>query len=140
MASAIVASIVVVFAVFWLRRRPVAVSRPVQARTAAPGTAGTGRAARVNRYRAISIAAGVDACPQAAGLAGRRFLVGEVPQLPLQGCPSQSCSCRYLHHEDRRGEDAERRAPAALSTELYASAGNAERRGRRRGRRITDWE
>ena len=91
-----------------------------------------------NPFRAVSIKAGSAACAEVQALEGERFLIGTVPHIPLAECGSKSCTCKYVHHEDRRHPDDERRAPAALTTDLYASTGNEERRGGRRGRRETD--
>ena len=91
-----------------------------------------------NPFRAVSIKAGTGPCAAVEALQDERFLIGTVPHIPLAGCGSKSCTCKYVHHEDRRRPDDERRAPAALTTNLYASTGKEERRARRLGRRITD--
>ena len=91
-----------------------------------------------NPFRAVSIKAGSGACTAVTALAGERFLIGQVPHLPLAECGSKSCTCKYVHHDDRRLPDDDRRAPAALTTDLYESTGNQDRRARKRGRRVTD--
>jgi hypothetical protein len=57
-----------------------------------------------NLFHAVEIRCTVNGCLAAQGLGGIRFLSrANPPQLPLSGCtqPNQ-CTCRYLHHEDRR--------------------------------------
>ncbi len=61
-------------------------------------------------FHAVSIKFDADACLHAKALQGRRFLATNAPQLPLVNCDSGRCSCRFIHHEDRRsGKD--RRSP-----------------------------
>jgi len=55
------------------------------------------------KYHAVSIAFGKNACELATKLAGKRFLSAEAPLLPL--CVSTSCQCRYHHYKDRRADD-----------------------------------
>jgi hypothetical protein len=55
-------------------------------------------------HHAVSIAPGPRCCAQAREQQGQRFLSREAPPLPLQGCSQPNCSCRYIHHEDRRAK------------------------------------
>jgi hypothetical protein len=41
-------------------------------------------------------------CFAARELAGKRFLVRDVPKLPLADCNRPHCECRYRRHADRR--------------------------------------
>ena len=54
-------------------------------------------------HHAVSIVPGYRCCHEVRELAGTRFLSREAPALPLKNCSSDSCSCRYEHHTDRRG-------------------------------------
>ena len=87
-----------------------------------------------NSYAAVSIRCGTDSCESAQTLAGQRFLVNEAPTFPLPGCDRSNCSCKYVRHTARRGNDGDRRAPSSLKTNLFEDSGNVERRkaGRRR--------
>ena len=61
-------------------------------------------------YHAVSIKFSSSACNAAKEMEGRRFLSTAAPKLPLAGCPNLDCSCRFVHHKDRRaGKD--RRSP-----------------------------
>ena len=61
-------------------------------------------------YHAVSIHYASNACMAAREMEGRRFLATAAPRLPLPGCNVLECSCRFVHHEDRRtGKD--RRSP-----------------------------
>ena len=62
---------------------------------------------------------------------------GKAPLFPVPGCDAARCECRYQRHQDRRVE-GDRRGFAGLRTDLYAAAGNPERRGDR-GRRREDY-
>lgn len=59
---------------------------------------------------AVSIERDLLPCDAATALADKRFLSHEAPDLPLAGCDRDKCSCRYMHHSDRRSNE-ERRLP-----------------------------
>ena len=82
-----------------------------------------------SKYHAVSIKPGAYACRAATELAGQRFLAAEAPNIPLPACNAAECSCRFVHHKDRRsGKD--RRSPFT-SGGLAATTGTfaGERRG-----------
>lgn len=56
----------------------------------------------INAWKAIAVMPGEKCCQWARLCTGKRFLIPEVPRLPLQGCDSQYCECKYRHFEDRR--------------------------------------
>jgi hypothetical protein len=94
-----------------------------------------------NPWHAVGISTGVSCCKASVFLRQTRFLSGEAPPLPLQGCTQpKSCICKYKHFSDRR--TGPRRA---VESELFrnalsrhtAAAWTQERRARR-GRRATD--
>ena len=65
-------------------------------------------------YHAVSIKFSSNACQAAKDMEGRRFLSSAAPRLPLPECQVLDCSCRFVHHKDRRaGKD--RRSPFAAS-------------------------
>jgi hypothetical protein len=68
---------------------------------------------------------------------GKRFLPAEVSQFPLADCMSSNCQCKFVHYDDRRDADSDKRAPTALRSELYTSSGRPERRATG-GRRKSD--
>jgi len=81
-----------------------------------------------NPYHAVSIAPGVGACDAVLALGDKRFLSREAPRLPLPGCGTANCACRYQHHEDRRrsprrATDTGQAAPIWRGRERRASAG-----------------
>ena len=91
-------------------------------------------------YRGISIVFDDCACDAVKANGLKRFLVadGDAPMLPLSGCDAARCNCKYMHHDDRRDDDHDRRMSAALKTELYEDTGNSDRRLKKRGRRKSD--
>ncbi len=93
-----------------------------------------------NKYHGIAVMCEDDACAAAKALGKKRFLSHEAPPIPLPNCDSANCHCRYEHFEDRRSGDDERRSTFSLQTDLHSSAGNEERRAKKRGRRKTDHE
>jgi hypothetical protein len=110
------------------------------ARTAAKqSVAAASPAVQKNQWRAVSITPCSAPCAAARNVAGKRFLVGEVPHLPLRDCDSGECKCTYQHHEDRRDPGNDRRQfEAATQTLLYGQVADDGCRRRRRGRRKTD--
>jgi len=89
-----------------------------------------------NAYHAVSIKFPSGACNAAKDMAGRRFLSATAPKLPLAGCPNLDCSCRFVHHRDRRaGKD--RRSPFGPSG-LGSGTGSYERELRKgKDRRVS---
>ena len=71
-------------------------------RPAAPGA--------TSAFHAVSIKLGPNACEAAQSMAGKRFLSGAAPRLPLPNCKNLECKCRFVHHKDRR-EAEDRRSP-----------------------------
>jgi len=65
----------------------------------------------VNPYHAVSIEPGPHCCKDARKLDGIRFLATGAPTIPLNGCTSASCQCRYVHHNDRRNSQDRRKLP-----------------------------
>ncbi len=62
-------------------------------------------------FPATSIVHQQDACGAVKALDGHRFLAWEAPDLPLPGCGSAGCQCRYVYHKDRRAPGSDRRRP-----------------------------
>ena len=59
---------------------------------------------------AVSIERDLLPCDAAKALGEKRFLSHEAPDLPLVDCDRDKCTCRYIHHSDRRSNE-ERRLP-----------------------------
>jgi hypothetical protein len=90
-------------------------------------------------YRAVSIKCGDIACRQARAVRNVSYLVDEAPILPLAGCDAGKCSCKYVHHSDRRNTSLDRRRSKDPTLEESAIMGSGERRkAPRSGRRATD--
>jgi hypothetical protein len=90
-------------------------------------------------YHSVSIKYSSNACGAAKEMEGRRFLSSAAPKLPLAGCQVLDCSCRFVHHKDRRvGKD--RRSPFGPSG-FGGGTGNFERELRKgKDRRADDDE
>ena len=88
-------------------------------------------------YHAVSIKFESNACGAARELEGRRFLSSAAPRLPLPDCDVLECSCRFIHHKDRRtGHD--RRSPFGPSG-FGGGTGSFEQEQRKgRDRRVSD--
>ena len=103
----LVVALVLLIAIWWfLRQRQAAKSEDAKTTVRPSGTK--------SAYHAVSIKFPSNACKAAREMQGRRFLSTAAPRLPLPNCDSQECSCRFVHHKDRRaGRD--RRSPFAPS-------------------------
>lgn len=85
---------------------------------------------RPRRFQAVSIAYPGKCCAAVKLLAGRRFLAGSAPALPLPACSlSNQCKCSFKKYDDRRDDD--RRLPGEMS-KWYGGAEKRRSRGRRR--------
>ncbi|MDB6097314.1 MAG: hypothetical protein QOK23_2021 [Gammaproteobacteria bacterium] len=109
--------------------RPV----PLVAEKIKPGARVPGASNPVKKcaWHAVSIARGRPACAAVGQLHGRRWLSTQAPHLPVQGCNTAECTCRYRHHEDRRVQD--RREASVLVSSPPPKGG--ERRSPRTDRR-----
>ncbi len=95
-------------------------------------------AQQYSRYRAVAIKAGACSCTAVKQIKGMRYLTStEVPNIPLPDCDLATCSCRYLHYEDRRIPGNNRRAAYSMQTELYGLGDEKDRRASI-GRRASD--
>lgn len=56
-------------------------------------------------YHCVEVKTGLHACETAHRLGGVRYLSDEAPVLPVSGCTAHKCTCRYVHHDDRRDDD-----------------------------------
>jgi hypothetical protein len=81
-------------------------------------------------YQSASISFGKchGACEAVRELQGTRFLVREVPPVPLPDCTSSGCNCSYVRHKDRRGFTVERRALYSLGAESFKTGATEDQR------------
>jgi hypothetical protein len=138
---AIIAALVVVTCGAAFRRRGRArVTGPAQTRRTSARTAARAappRDASAKRpicTHAVSVETGLTPCAAAIALSDRRFLSNEAPPLPLPDCDSDSCGCRYAHHDDRRSGD-DRRMPFFSLGSFGVQHAESDRRTRRDRRR-----
>lgn len=57
-----------------------------------------------NPWHAVGISPCLEACAAAQAARSVRYLSQEAPVLPLKGCTTAKCACRYRHFQDRRTE------------------------------------
>lgn len=76
-------------------------------------------------YRAAVIVVGDCACDAVQRFAGTRFLVSDVPHVPLPGCTERKCGCTYERYLDRRNQNGDRRAEYSALTLNPATASGA---------------
>ena len=99
----------------------------------------TPAASSASQWHAVIIRFDAEACAAARALENTRFLSREAPTTPLPDCDAETCNCKYVHYNDRRKEDSDRRSMASLRSSLHEASGDEEKRGKR-GRRSSDQE
>lgn len=80
------------------------------------------------RYRAAEIESGDCACDAVKAIQGIRFLVREVPRLPVPDCDKPNCQCSYIRYNDRRIWTEDRRAFYSLHSSHYIQGESKDRR------------
>jgi hypothetical protein len=122
MIQALVVIVIVLVVAFWWRRAMMPRQQPRAEHTPERRNPG--------KYHCVEVRYRPGACDAVKQLATKRFLSDEAPPLPVPGCDAPRCSCRYVHHDDRRQED--RRHPlGSVPPSLVAS----ERRSKTTDRR-----
>lgn len=137
----VIVVLVLIAALVWqIMRKPSGKSaKSASGRSSKKLAAAKARSASMNSaYHSVSISYGRGGCKAVRAMEGKRFLVGEITKLPLADCTSPNCTCKFVHHEDRRNALEDKRALSGLSTELYHATGKPERR-KRKGRRKSDF-
>jgi hypothetical protein len=83
-------------------------------------------------YRAVSIVPRLPACRSAEERLGQRYLLGEMPRLPLDDCSVPArCRCKYSRQADRRSN--ERRSPSVVWPRMKLIGLDRRRAAGRRG-------
>lgn len=119
---------------FVLYRAQLFPFRPASSATRSIKFANSRSATAQNPYQAVSVRS-ASQCDAQRTIKGQRFLGGEAPALPLEGCTAPFCDCRYVHHVDRRTGNLDRRK--LLQAAVAAIAADDQRNGC--GRRGSDW-
>jgi len=67
-------------------------------------------------FKGASIQPGDKCCQAVRELSGKRFLVEEIPRLPLERCDRiGECLCKYHNHPDRRSAEDRRNVYGSMS-------------------------
>jgi len=82
-------------------------------------------------FRAVSLVPSKGSCAAARNASGKRFLLREVPRLPLANCTSPAtCSCKFRKDADRR--DGDRRLFGETESNRWFAGSEGRKRGNRR--------
>ncbi len=85
---------------------------------------------RKTDFRGVAILPGKCPCSAVLELGSCRYLLNDVPMLPLQDCSQPECDCYYVNFDDRREDD--RRHPFGSLTNNRLSDHDDELRNRNR--------
>jgi hypothetical protein len=113
-----------------LRSLFAATPREYPVRKSAPAV-GSARLSTAGNYRAVSL----EPCPKCPAAveygAGKRYLLREMPRVPLANCAmSADCSCKFHKHSDRR--DGDRRLLGdVITTRWFAGSERRDAKCRR---------
>ena len=124
----------------FLNHRPTKLKTQAARKTSAGKLAKKNKSASPNKFythRAAEVAFDECACEAARQIEGKRFLVHDVPTIPVPDCTSANCQCSYVRHNDRRSWYEDRRALFSLKADLHTIGGEQERRSKD-GRRADD--
>ena len=89
------------------------------------------RRGSIQPWHAVTIAAPSGACAAAQACKGKRYLSREAPRLPLSGCDTAECACKYRHFPDRRGPPRRHEEQGAAPQVRDKNANRRVSRGRR---------
>jgi len=105
--------------------------------TACPTTTASHDVPSKDAYRCVQVTSdGAQCCQAARALAGQRFLMDDVPMLPLSECDATECRCAYERFDDRRA-DSRRASDVAFDIVSQLHEEN-NRSGASSGRRCDD--
>ena len=86
------------------------------------------------RWHAVAIRPKGQSCEAAQACRASRFLSAEAPRLPLEQCTtSDTCTCVYKHHPDRRVNSRRQEDGAGLKRSHKAGEERRKERDRRKG-------
>lgn len=86
--------------------------------------------ASAHPFHAVSVVPGAQACQAVYVFTGQRFLSRNAPRLPVAGCNSRFCTCKFKHHKDRR-VGPRRRSDFGFGPALWRGVERRMRHGRR---------
>ena len=66
-------------------------------------------------FRCVAIKTGLIHCKAVTPYKSKRMLMSEAPMLPISGCNSKDCECKFIRYEDRRRGDRRTVMKAAAS-------------------------
>lgn len=66
-----------------------------------------------NRYRCVEMLPCLNACAAVKSYKHVKILLDKAPALPLSGCDSKKCECKFIRHNDRRSDDRRERQTSA---------------------------
>ena len=96
----VIGIIAIVVVILWLTTN----RQPTASKVGQQSPAGTVKLTESSKFHSVSIKFTNAACAAAKETDGRRILSNIAPTLPLPDCDAAVCDCRFVHHQDRRGQ------------------------------------
>lgn len=89
------------------------------------------------QFHCVAIRSRGTPCAAVREFAGKRFLSGEAPDLPVPGCTAAVCRCSYVHFGDRRvGDRREIFGARRIPDDYHLRTDRRLRKDRRRNSRM----
>ena len=88
-------------------------------------------------YHCVEVRKGIRACKAVQDLGNVRFLSDQAPSLPVPGCTAETCTCRFIHHDDRRDDDRRHPYGQLASIPPTIAGERRSRTGRRKSQEST---
>lgn len=85
-------------------------------------------------HRCVVIEPGLLSCKAIAAYEGKHILIDEAPVLPVSGCNTEQCDCKFLRYDDRRMGTRRGKVKAA---DHIISASNNNKRSKKERRNTT---
>jgi hypothetical protein len=99
---------------FWGKTQAPQKSASSIKKASPPNKAPKAKSATQN-YKCVEIKAGLMQCKAVDKYKTKRLLTSEAPVLPVLGCDSTECECKFVRYEDRRRDDRRAMIKSAAS-------------------------
>jgi len=115
-------ALILISGYFWQARKNAAkrTKLPLKSGNKASNTKST-----YSKHRCVAIETGLIPCKAIRSYVGKRILMHEAPILPVQGCDTKKCECKFTRYDDRR--TGPRRSKLKTANQIISESNNNKR-------------